>query len=205
MADEIRLGDYLLERLVQLKLRSCLGVPGDFNMSFLDLIEDHPKLQWVGNANELNAVVTTFGVGELSALNGIAGAFSERLPVVHIVGVPSTSAQGQHALLHHTLGDGRFEAFTAMSKQISAAMVELGNLRPEEAPREIDRVLSICVKEVSLDSAAKILFLDGSLTLPLPGASLAGSSSVYLYPNRQDAHKGAFSQSFYASRSQPHL
>lgn len=169
MAYEIRLGDYLLERLAQLKLRSCLGVPGDFNMSFLDLIEDHPKLQWVGNANELNAayaadgyarikgtiaaVVTTFGVGELSALNGIAGAFSERLPVVHIVGVPSTSAQGQHALLHHTLGDGRFEAFTAMSKQISAAMVELGNLRPEEAPREIDRVLSICVKEVSLGSA----------------------------------------------------
>jgi TPP-dependent 2-oxoacid decarboxylase len=31
-------------------------------------------------------VVTTYGVGELSAINGIAGAFAEQLPVIHIVG-----------------------------------------------------------------------------------------------------------------------
>lgn len=38
---------------------------------------------------------------------GTAGAFSERVPVLHIVGVPSTKLQKSGALLHHTLGDGR--------------------------------------------------------------------------------------------------
>ena len=77
-------------------------------------------MQYIGTANELNAAYaadgyarvtgkittlsTTFGVGELSALNGIAGAMSERLPVLHLVGCPSTESQGK--LLHHTLGDG---------------------------------------------------------------------------------------------------
>jgi hypothetical protein len=35
-------------------------------------------------------VVTTYGVGELSAINGIAGAFAEQLPIIHIVGNTAT-------------------------------------------------------------------------------------------------------------------
>lgn len=41
-------------------------------------------------AIDLSVVVTTFGVGELSALNGIAGAYAEVLPVIHIVGNTAT-------------------------------------------------------------------------------------------------------------------
>lgn len=52
--------------------------------------------------------VCRFGVGELSAINGIAGAFSEMVPVLHIAGVPSTSQQKNKPMLHHTLGDGRY-------------------------------------------------------------------------------------------------
>ena len=87
----------------------------------LDYIEKDPDIEWVGNANELNAsyaadgysrvkgglgvVITTFGVGELSALkyvprlahklisSGIAGCLAERVPVLHIVGAPSTQLQ----------------------------------------------------------------------------------------------------------------
>ena len=158
--NQVKIGTYIAERLAQLGTVAVQGVPGDYNMGFLDLIEDHPSLQWVGNANELNAayaadgyarikgtisaVVTTFGVGELSALNGIAGSFSERLPVVHIVGVPSTAAQGAHSLLHHTLGDGRFTAFEAMSKEIS---VDTAILKHKEGAGElIDRILVNCMK-----------------------------------------------------------
>lgn len=160
MSDEIKIGAYLLERLVQLGSQSVQGVPGDFNMGFLDLIEDHPKLDWIGNSNELNAayaadgyarvkrtvaaVVTTFGVGELSALNGIAGSFSERLPVIHVVGVPSTAAQGAHSLLHHTLGDGRFSAFENMSKEISADSAILKS--KQGAGEAIDRILVTAMK-----------------------------------------------------------
>lgn len=169
----IGLGNYLLARLVELGARTIQGVPGDYNMGFLDLIEDHDTLRWVGNCNELNAaysadgyartprrsaidgqrpgrgkiaaIVTTFGVGELSALNGIAGSFAERLPVVHIVGVPSTSAQGNKALLHHTLGDGRFDAFEEMSKKISISSAKLEDYidDPEGAIKILDRALTI--------------------------------------------------------------
>lgn len=41
-------------------------------------------------ALDLILVVTTYGVGELSALNGIAGAYAEVLPVIHIVGNTAT-------------------------------------------------------------------------------------------------------------------
>jgi hypothetical protein len=38
----------------------------------------------------LTIVLTTYGVGELSAINGITGAFAEVLPIIHIVGNTAT-------------------------------------------------------------------------------------------------------------------
>lgn len=95
--------DYLLDRLAGCGIGHLFGVPGDYNLQFLDHVIDHPTLRWVGCANELNAayaadgyarmsgagaLLTTFGVGELSAINGIAGSYAEYVPVLHIVGAP---------------------------------------------------------------------------------------------------------------------
>jgi alpha-keto-acid decarboxylase len=147
-------GDYLLDRLAELGVSEIFGVPGDYNLAFLDHIVVHPRIRWVGNANELNAgyaadgygrlrgmaaVVTTFGVGELSAANAIAGSYAEHVPVVHIVGAPSKDAQGTRRALHHSLGDGDFEHFLRISREITCAQA---NLMPAAACREIDRVLS---------------------------------------------------------------
>ena len=147
-------GDYLLDRLAELGVSEIFGVPGDYNLEFLDHIVAHPDIRWVGNANELNAgyaadgygrlrgmsaVVTTFGVGELSATNAIAGSYAEHVPVVHIVGGPSKDAQGTRRALHHSLGDGDFEHFLRISREITCAQA---NLMPATATREIDRVLS---------------------------------------------------------------
>jgi pyruvate decarboxylase len=119
----------------------------------LDLIEDDKELVWGNNANELNAayaadgyarirgagaIVTTFGVGELSAINGIAGSYSEMLPVIHIVGTPNTASQDSHALLHHSLGNGDFQVFTNMSTMITIAATHLTH---HHAIQEIDRVI----------------------------------------------------------------
>lgn len=60
----------------------------------------------------MSAIVTTFGVGELSTVNAIAGAYSEHVPIVHIVGMPSTTSQKDGMLLHHTLGNGNFNVST---------------------------------------------------------------------------------------------
>jgi pyruvate decarboxylase len=44
------------------------------------------------------------GVGELSALNGVAGAYTEQVKVIHIVGTTSTLAQSKRLMIHHNLG-----------------------------------------------------------------------------------------------------
>ncbi|KAF3917837.1 hypothetical protein ABW20_dc0105632 [Dactylellina cionopaga] len=156
MADETTIVLYLFKRLYQLGIRSVHGVPGDYNLVALDNLEE-AGLGWVGNCNELNAgyaadgyarikglgaLITTFGVGELSAVAAVAGSYSERVPVVHIVGVPSTISQKQGALLHHTLGNGDFSVFANMSRNISEVLVDLND--PTTAARDIDRALRAC-------------------------------------------------------------
>ncbi|KAF3224095.1 Pyruvate decarboxylase 1 [Orbilia oligospora] len=154
--DETTIVLYLFKRLHQLGIRSVHGVPGDYNLVALDNLGD-AGLNWVGNCNELNAgyaadgyarikgisaLITTFGVGELSALAAVAGSYSERVPVVHIVGTPSTISQKQGALLHHTLGNGDFSVFANMSRNISSLLVNLND--PTTAARDIDRALRAC-------------------------------------------------------------
>ncbi|WBU37893.1 alpha-keto acid decarboxylase family protein [Homoserinibacter sp. YIM 151385] len=138
--ETITLGGYLAERLRQLGCDRAFGLPGDYNLALLDELLA-AGLTWTGTANELGAayaadgyarmrrslgaLVTTYGVGELSALNGIAGAFAEDVPVVHVVGMPATTAQGERTLLHHTLVDGDMSHFVRMQGEISAAVTVL--------------------------------------------------------------------------------
>ncbi|ECH9490778.1 alpha-keto acid decarboxylase family protein [Salmonella enterica subsp. enterica] len=153
MQNPYTVADYLLDRLAGCGIGHLFGVPGDYNLQFLDHVIDHPTLRWVGCANELNAayaadgyarmsgagaLLTTFGVGELSAINGIAGSYAEYVPVLHIVGAPCSAAQQRGELMHHTLGDGDFRHFYRMSQAISVASAILYE---QNACFEIDRVL----------------------------------------------------------------
>ncbi|MGR9634332.1 hypothetical protein ACU82A_18785 [Bacillus cereus] len=47
-------------------------------------------------------------------------------------------------LVHHTLGDGKFNHFSNMYREITVAQT---NLTPEHAAEEIDRVLRACWNE----------------------------------------------------------
>ena len=86
--------------------------------------------------------MTTFGVGELSALNAIAGGYSEFVPIIHIVGMPSTVSQKDGMLLHHTLGNGDFNVFTNMSRNISCYVAALND--PSTIATEIDHAIREC-------------------------------------------------------------
>lgn len=88
------------------------------------------------------ALITTFGVGELSSLNGMAGAFSEHVPVVHVVGCPSTVSQRDGMLLHHTLGNGDFNVFANMSAQVSCDVAKLNS--PSDIADQVDHALRQC-------------------------------------------------------------
>ncbi|WFD19252.1 pyruvate decarboxylase [Malassezia caprae] len=157
------LGDFICQRLIQLGTTHAFGLPGDYNMQLLDHIEDNKDIEWVGCANELNAsyaadgyaratgrpaaLVTTFGVGELSALNGIAGSYAEQLPVIHIVGMPQSQQQASHLWMHHTLGSHLFDAYVKMSEHVSCDTAILGWTKRDlqNAAPTIDRVLTSMV------------------------------------------------------------
>lgn len=113
------LGRHLARRLVQVGVTDVFSVPGDFNLTLLDHLIDEPGLNLIGCCNELNAgyaadgyarsrgvgaCVVTFTVGGLSVLNAIAGAYSENLPLICIVGGPNSNDYGSNRILHHTIG-----------------------------------------------------------------------------------------------------
>ena len=161
----MRLSEYLVERLAQLGAKHIFGCPGDYNMQFLDVIDDDKRVQWIGCANELNAayacdgytratgeisvLVTTYGVGELSAANGVAGMFAESLPVIHIVGMPTTESHSSHRQMHHTLDANLYDNYYKMARYISVDAAMIGWTRQDwqNAAPTIDRVLTSLVQE----------------------------------------------------------
>jgi pyruvate decarboxylase len=156
---KITLGRYMWERIHQIGVDTIFGVPGDFNLQFLDSIFHVDGLKWMGNQNELNAayaadgyarikgvpgcVVTTHGVGELSALNGIAGAMSEHVKVIHVVGQTTRGMQKNHMMIHHSIGDKPdHQLYNKASVGLRYTAAELWDV--ETAPAEIDRVIREC-------------------------------------------------------------
>ncbi|KAB1669190.1 hypothetical protein ES319_1Z067300v1 [Gossypium barbadense] len=118
-SSEATLGRHLARRLVQIGISDVFSVPGDFNLTLLDHLIAEPGLNLIGCCNELNAgyaadgfarsrgvgaCVVTFTVGGLSVLNAIAGAYSENLPLICIVGGPNSNDYGTNRILHHTIG-----------------------------------------------------------------------------------------------------
>ena len=171
------------------------GVPGDYNLVALDYLSE-AGLRWVGNCNELNAgysadgyarikgigaMITTFGVGELSALNAIAGSYAEYVPVVHIVGTPSTLSQSNGMLLHHTLGNGDFKVFETMSAGISSVVTNLTD--PMTAAEHIDHA----VRECYLQSRPVYIALPtDTVTKKIEGERLKTPIDLQYPPNNQD-------------------
>lgn len=76
---------------------------GTAAVALLDHLYDRTNLTWLGTCNELNgayaadgyarikghpaALLLTYAVGELSALNGVAGAYAEHAGMINIVGM----------------------------------------------------------------------------------------------------------------------
>jgi TPP-dependent 2-oxoacid decarboxylase len=174
---------YLLSRLAEAGVVSVFGVPGDYNLGLLDALADRPSMSWIGMASELGAgyaadsyarlrglgaLVTTFGVGELSALNAVAGAYAESVPVVHIVGTPALAARRDGTPLHHNLPGAGFDQFVPMAAAITAAQADL---RPDNAGAEIDRVITTALREsrpVYLAIPADV----GGASIPAPAGPL---------------------------------
>lgn len=156
---KITTADYLVKKLKFLGIKNVFGLPGDYNFNILDAIIKDDEINWVNSTNELNAsyssdgyaringygaVVTTYGVGELSAINGIAGSMAENVPVIHIAGVPKTSFIEKNIIVHHNFSNPNYYLFENAYKNVVETTAYLNF---ENAKKEIDRVFNVFVNE----------------------------------------------------------
>ena len=145
---------HVLRRLKEIGVDDVFGVAGDYAFPVNDAIVEDPALNWISCCNELNAayaadgyarmrdvaaLCTTYGVGELAAMSGVAGAYAEHLPVFHLVGTPNSATQEGRALAHHTLGNGEFDLFHRMAEPIVCASAAL---TPQNAASETERLIA---------------------------------------------------------------
>lgn len=156
---KITVAQYLIKELNNLGIEDFFGLPGDYNFNILYAIGDNQNTNWVGCTNELNAgyaadgyarikgygaLVTTFGVGELSAINAIAGSFAENIPVIKIVGTPATKFIKEKTVLHHNFQNPDYYAF---ERAFSNVVETTAFLDENNAKAEIDRILSVFIKK----------------------------------------------------------
>jgi indolepyruvate decarboxylase len=146
--------DYIVQRLAQEGINHCFGVAGDYLFPICDAVDRSKEVKWIGCANELNAsyaadgyarirgaamLATTYGVGELSALNGVMGAKAERSLIFHVVGMPSYQNQRLGKIAHHTLGDGVFGNFIKISGEAACCSAVID---PDNCVIEMERVIA---------------------------------------------------------------
>ncbi|GMN43594.1 hypothetical protein TIFTF001_012798 [Ficus carica] len=154
------MGRHLARRLVEIGARDVFSVPGDFNLTLLDHLIAEPELNLIGCCNELNAgyaadgyarsrgvgaCVVTFTVGGLSVLNAVAGAYSENLPVICIVGGPNSNDYGTNRILHHTIGLPDFSQELRCFQTVTCAQAVVNHL--DDAHEQIDTAISTALKE----------------------------------------------------------
>src|SRR5205823_7700032 len=135
-SEQPTVADSIVRRLAREGITDCFGVAGDFAFKLCDAVTRSETIRWIGCSNELGAayaadgyarvrgcsmLLTTYAVGELSALNGVMGARAERSCVFHLVGMATMRQQRVRKIIHHTLGDGEFQNFANISAQAACA------------------------------------------------------------------------------------
>lgn len=143
------LSEYIFRRIESLDIHNIFGVPGDYNLSFLEYLYNVPNLNWVGCCNELNSayaadgysrmighdkfgvILTTQGVGELSAINAVSGSFAEHVPILHIVGTTDLNSKKNGSHMHHIINgistkqNTNHYVYEEMAKNISCKVLSL--------------------------------------------------------------------------------
>lgn len=156
--------EYIVDILAtKLGIKHAFGCPGDFAFAFDDAIENSPSMEFVLTTNELNAsyaadayarihgcsvLTTTYGVGELSAINGVMGSKAESVGAVfHLVGEPGLRLQHTGRVVHHTLGDPLKPDDTPFMKvSEQSCCVSLRVLDPGSLPRELDTAIEVALR-----------------------------------------------------------
>ncbi|MEV1003041.1 thiamine pyrophosphate-dependent enzyme [Nonomuraea sp. NPDC050202] len=152
--------DYILKRLSQHQVDTLFGVPAAYGAPLFDAVAAH-DIKPVVTATDLEAgyaadgyartkglgvASVANGVGVLSMINAIAGAFVERSPVVVVNGGPNaanlTNLKDFDVLFSHSTGqpDGDLNAYRLVTA--SAARAE----RTADVPALVDNAISTAIR-----------------------------------------------------------
>jgi indolepyruvate decarboxylase len=162
MGNDYTVGRYLVYRLEQIGLGHLFSIAGDYSIDWLNNYVTPSAIQLVQEVNELcagyaadayarmrgiGALCTTYSAGSFCAVNPIAGAYAEKVPVVLINGTPSvkrTLTFEQTGFSAHHFISGR-QTNLQVFQYITTAAVRLDNA--DMAPRLIDYALVQCITE----------------------------------------------------------
>jgi indolepyruvate decarboxylase len=180
MSEQPTVADYIVRRLAREGITDCFGVAGDFAFKLCDAVARSEAIRWIGCSNELDAayaadgyarvrgcsmLLTTYAVGELSALNGVMGAKAERSCVFHLVGMPTMRHQRVRKIIHHTLGDGEFQNFANLSAQAACVSAVI---TPDNCAHEMERLIATARAE---SRPAYILVASDYAVTPVTGSA----------------------------------
>ena len=189
-------GQYLATRLEQVGIKDYFVVPGDFNLVLLDELLLNQKMNMISCCNELNAgyaadaysrangvsaLVLTFSVGGLSAINAVAGAYAEDLPMIVISGGPNSNSAALHQILHHTTGEHDYQYVRDMFAKVTAKAVIIDNI--ETAAYLIDNAIATALqkqKPVYIEIACNLSNYTINPPQPLSFSSVIKSDSQSL-------------------------
>jgi indolepyruvate decarboxylase len=156
----ISVAEYLLKRLSELGVGHIFTLPGSYVVGLLRSMGAQNLPTAVVTASEQEAayaadayaktkgygvVCCTYGVGSMSAMNGLVGSYVERCPVILINGGPSPEQRRQeieHGILFlHSAG--RVAEDYEIFRRVAAAAEIISDAA--HAPARIDRALEACM------------------------------------------------------------
>jgi len=198
---------YLNKRLAQIGVGHVFTIPGDYIEEWVGTLDDPEQnagLVRVHPNNEVSAtyaadgygravpgtvgcVAFTYGVGALNAVQAVAGAYVERVPMVVINGSPSTaqyhSERDQGTLYHHMLDGSRTDE--RILREVTEIGVRIDN--PATAPDLIDAALRTCLttsRPVYIEIAALVA---GQSCCPVPDAPITAAPAPQSPQSLQEA------------------
>jgi indolepyruvate decarboxylase len=162
MNEGYTVGQYLVDRLHQLGLEHLFSIAGDYSIEWLNKYITPSSITIIEEVNEVNAgyaadgyarlkgigaLCVTYSAGALCAVNAVAGAYVEKVPLVLINGTPSikkTITFEQTGFSAHHFISGR-ETDLQSFEHITVAAIRVDN--PDLAPMLIDYALTQCISE----------------------------------------------------------
>lgn len=135
---KIKVSDYIANFFADNGIKTIFTVVGGGAMHMNDSFGHHKKLQCIYNHheqasamaaeayfrvnNEMAGVCVTSGPGAINALNGVAGAYQDSIPMIVVSGQTKTTLMTANSGLNlRTLGNQEFEIMSALSKMTKFA------------------------------------------------------------------------------------